>query len=159
MRGIPPLQAIILLIALGIVGYAGSQYIDMGNPIIPPVQPQQSAAEDHIVEAEIELIFSSPPHSYTLIQPSTTGEKDRVILQSSPPIDNPTYGNAELVVHRLSPYWLDIRWPEEAEPNSHHFVQIYISPSHGESQRYSFFTSSVEMNETFEYSTGENSHE
>jgi len=159
MRDLPPLQAILLLIVLGIVGYAGSQYIDMGDPVSPQTLTNESASHDHSVEAEIELTFSSPPLSYRLIKPSTTGGKDLVVLQSSPPIENPSYGSVKLTAHQVSTYWLDVRWSGDPKENSNHFVQINISPSHGKSQSYAFFTSSMEMNETFEYSTGEGHHE
>ena len=111
------------------------------------------------VEAEIELVFSSPPSSYTLTQPSATGGKHNILLKSSTPTENPCYGTVELVSHELTTYWLDVAWPEDAENGTYHFVQIHISPSHGESQHFCFHGSIKDMNETFEYNSGDHHHE
>ena len=159
MRSLPPFQAIVLLVVLVILGFVGSQYIDMGESINPPLSPAQTTGQLHTVEAEIELVFSSPPISYTLTKPSTTGEKNQVLFQSSSPIENPSYDTAHLVSHQLTTYWLDVIWPNDGKEDAHHFVQINISPNHGKNQRFSFFSNSKDMNETFEYHTGEHHHE
>lgn len=160
MRGLPPFQALLLLIALVVLGFAGNQYIDMGKPISPkPSPPPQTTDHHHAIEAEIEFVFSSPPLSYTLKKPSVTGGEDQVILQSSSAIENPSYGNVNLVAHQLTTYWLDVVWPDTAKEGTHHFVQMNISPSHGEGQKFSFFGSSRKMSETFEYNTGGHHHE
>ena len=159
MRGLPPLQALLLLIALVVLGFAGSRYIAMGKAMSPQVQANDTLTDQHTIRAEIEFIFSSPPLSYTLITPSATGAEDQIILQSTSPIENPCYGTVQLVSHQLTTYWLDIVWPEDAEDGARHFVQIHISPEHGESQRFSFFSNAKDMNETFEYHTGDHHHE
>ena len=168
MRGLPPFQALLLLFTLAVLGFAGSHYIGMGmgsergngmgssnNRKPPPVTP---TCGDR-VGAEIELVFSSPPLSYTLTEPSATGGEDKVVIKSSGPTENPSYGTVELVSHELTTYWLDVVWPEDAEDGAHHFVQIHISPNHGESQSFCFFSSIKDMNETFEYNTGDHHHE
>lgn len=159
MRGLPPFQALVLLIALTVLGFAGSQYIDMGRAISPQAPPSETTSDHHMVEAEIEFVFSSPPLSYTLTKPSATGGEDEVILRSSPSIENPSYSTVQLVSHQLTTYWLDIVWPDGAKEGAHHFVQVNVSPNHGNSQRFSFFSHSKKMSETFEYNTGDHHHE
>ncbi|MGB2011172.1 MAG: hypothetical protein ACPHYF_06555 [Akkermansiaceae bacterium] len=163
MRGIPPLQAFFLLIALSLLGYVGNQYIDMDldNSNAPSSKDPEPAALTcaPTVEAEIEFVFSSPPLSCTITQPSETGGENKQLLALSMPQDNPCYDTAELVTHGLTTYWLDVVWPEDAADGSRHFVQIYISPDHGESQRFSFYSKTRTMNETFEYHTGDHHHE
>lgn len=158
MRGLPPLQALVLLLVLAVLGYAGSRYIDMGDPITPAPHPE-TEAQDQTIEAEIELVFSSPPLSYSLTKPSVSGGEDELTLQSSTPIENPSYGNVKLVSHQPTTYWLDVVWPADAKEGAHHFVQLNINPSHGDSQQFSFFSSTSEMNETFEFQSGEHAHE
>ena len=169
MRGLPPFQALVLLLILIVLGFAGSQYIGMGmgsnrgsgmsaGPDLqtpPPDTPSCGAT----VEAEIELVFSSPPSSYTLTQPSATGGEDRVLLKATAPSENPRYATLQLVSHELTSYWLDVTWPEGAEDGTYHFAQIHISPNHGESQQFCFYSSIKDMNETFEYHTGDHHHE
>ena len=159
-----------LLLILTVLGFAGSQYIGMGmdndkrngtggsnSPQTPP--PEQPICGP-TVTAEIELVFSSPPLSYTLTQPSaTTGGEDKVVLKSSPTTDNPYYGTVRLVSHEHTTYWFDVTWPEDAESGTYHFVKIHISPNHGESQNFCFYSSMKDMNETFEYHTGDHHHE
>ena len=159
MRGLPPFQALVLLVALGVLGFVGHRYIDMGSPAPSPLAIPSAPAENEIIGAEIELIFSSPPLSYTLTQPGENGAEHKVIQSASAPIENPHYADVSLVAHQLTPYWLDVVWPDDAAENTHHFVQINISPSHGEGQQFSFFSSSKEMNETFDYNTGGSHHE
>lgn len=159
MRGLPPLQALLLLIMLVVIGFAGSLYIKMGYSVSHQPPPSETTTDHLTVEAEIELIFSSPPLSYTLTQPSTSGGPDEVLLRSNGVMENPYYETATLTSHQLTTYWLDVVWPEDAKESEHHFIQINISPNHGASQRFSFFSQSKEMNETFEYSTGEHHHE
>ena len=163
MRGVPPFQALLLLIVLAVLGFAGSRYIgmgvDAGGDINPKAPPPDTATSEHTVEAEIEFVFSSPPLSYRLTKPSETGGEDRTMLQSSSLIENPCYGTVRLVSHQLTTYWLDVVWPEDADDGAHHFVQIHISPIQGESQRFCFFSSTKNMNETFEYNSGDHHHE
>ena len=153
------MQALLLLITLAVIGFAGSRYIDMGYSVSHQTPPSETTIDHLTVEAEIELIFSSPPLSYTLTQPSTSGGEDEVLLRSTAIMENPYYETATLASHQLTTYWLDVVWSEEAKESEHHFVQINVSPNHGACQRYSFFSHSKEMNETFEYSTGEQPHE
>lgn len=148
-----------LLIALAILGVIGSRYIDMGAASSAQVVASETALHNNTMDAEIELIFSSPPLSYTLKKPSVTGDDEQTVFQSSAPIENPCYGEVNLVAHSVHTYWLDVVWPEDAAENTRHFVQISISPNHGEGQKFSFFNSAREMNETFEYGTGEEHHE
>ena len=161
MRGLPPFQALLLLVALTALGFAGSYYIGMGTSMSPEASPPDTTTHEHTaeMEAEIEFVFSSLPLSYTLSKPSVNGGQDLVLLQSSSTVENPCYGTVRLVSHHLDTYWLDIVWPEDAEDGARHFVQIHISPEHGESQRFSFFGNTKDMNETFEYHTGDHHHE
>lgn len=69
MRGLPPLQALLLLIVLAVLSFAGSHYIGMNEAQSQPRPLPNASAEGHTVEAEIEFIFSSPPVSFTLTQP------------------------------------------------------------------------------------------
>ncbi|MCP5536911.1 MAG: hypothetical protein H7A51_11860 [Akkermansiaceae bacterium] len=154
MKGQPPIQALLLLVVLAIVGFAGSLYIDTGAPATPAAPQQANDDGEHTVEAEIEFTFSTPPQSYTLKRPSESGGEDVVLLSVASPAENPDYRDVKLVAHRDVTYWLDVVWPDDAVDGSHHFVQVSISPDHGEGQKYSFFSSSREMNETFEYNTG-----
>lgn len=159
MRGLPPLQALLLLIVLAVLSFAGSHYIGMNEAQSRPKPLPNGSAEGYTVEAEIEFIFSSPPLSYTLTQPSVTGGKDTILLQTSDSQENPRYETVELVSHQPTSYWLDVVWPEDAIDGAHHFVQIYISPDHGNRQGFSFFSTAKSMNETFEYSSGDHHHE
>lgn len=164
MRGLPPLQALLLLIALVILGFTGRHYIGMGQArelttLVTPLSSDSTNAEKKFVEAEIEFVFSTPPLSYSLSQPSDTGTEDKILLRQSHVEENPSYEIIQLVPHQETSYWLDIVWPEDAADGAHHFVQIYISPNHGDPQHFSFFTSNKGMNETFEYNTGEHQHE
>ena len=151
MRGLPPLQAAVLLATLAILGLLGSSYIDMGAAVAPSTPTSEEASNNGTTKAEVELVFSSVPLSYTLSKPSVSGGKDIVVLQSSSPVDNPSYGDVSLSSHHHSSYWLDVVWSADAREGSRHFVQVHISPSHGEEQRLSFFSSTQEMNETFDY--------
>ncbi len=159
MRGLPPLQALLLLITLVVLGFAGSHFIGMDETRSQSAPLPDASAEEQAVEAEIEFIFSSPPLSYTLTQPSVTGGKDTILLQTSDSQENPRYETVELVSHQPTSYWLDVVWPEDAIDGAHHFVQIYISPDHGNRQGFSFFSTAKSMNETFEYSSGDHHHE
>ena len=159
MRGLPPLQALLLLIGLAVLSFAGSHYIRMNEAQSRPKPLPNGSAEGYTVEAEIEFIFSSPPVSFTLTQPSVTGGEDTILLQTSDPQENPSYETVELVSHQPTTYWLDVVWPEDAIQGAHHFVQIYISPNHGARQEFSFFSTAKGMNETFEYSNGDHHHE
>ena len=76
MRGLPPLQALLLLIVLAVLSFAGSHYIGMNEAQSRPKPLPNGSAEGYTVEAEIEFIFSSPPVSFTLTQPSVTGGED-----------------------------------------------------------------------------------
>ena len=163
MRGLPPFQALLLLIVLVVLGFAGSHYISLGSGVVnvtsAQAPPRDKPACVPAVEAEIELVFSSPPLSYKLTQPSETGGEDQILLRSSSPVENPCYGTLQIPSHQLNTYWLDIVWPEGADDGARHFVQIHISPNHGESQQFCFFSTSKDMNETFEYHTGDHHHE
>ena len=155
MRGLPPLQALLLLVALAVLGAAGRGFIDTGETV-SEVAPPPTTCDDHeTVEAEIKFIFSSPPDSYTLTQPSVTGEADQVLLNKPRPTENPCYEIVNLLVHQPGSYWLDVVWPEDSLDGAHHFVQVYISPIHGQSESFSFYSNSKSMNETFEYDGGE----
>jgi len=163
MRGIPPVQALFIVILLAILGFAGNRYIAMGEHEAEDNKPQQAALKNPTcsptVEAEIELVFSSTPSSYRLSQPSETGEGENVLLYSSEPIENPSYDMAEVVSHGLATYWLDVTWAEQPGHGKHHFVQIHISPTLGEDKQFHFYSGNKEMNETFDYSTGHHHHE
>ncbi|MFK7910344.1 MAG: hypothetical protein AB8F34_07050 [Akkermansiaceae bacterium] len=159
MRGLPPFQALLLLIVLTVLGYAGSRFISLGVASTPAAITTEPEAAGQTVEAEIEFVFSSPPLSYKLIKPSVTGGEDVVLVKSSQTIENPCYGSVKLTAHRLSTYWLDVRWKHEPAENSQHFVRINISPSHGESRAYAYFSGQKEIEETFDYSTGGSPHE
>ncbi len=159
MRGLPPFQALLLLIILTALGFAGSHFIGLGIVTTPIAPATQTETSTEVIEAEVELVFSSPPLSYKLIQaPATEGDGD-VLLQSTKITENPTYGSVEIIAHSVMTYWLEVRWPEEPAENSQHFVRINISPSHGESQAYAYFTGYKEIDETFEYTTGGSPHE
>ena len=165
MRGFPPFQALLLLITLAVLGFAGSRYIDMGSDLAPAtpaaavaVSPPESTCAE-TVDAEIELIFSSPPLSYKLTKPSAAREADQILLEVSSPEENPSYATVQVTSHELVTYWLDVVWQEDAPSGAFHFAQIHISPDHGDSQRFCFFSTIKSMNETFEYTTGEHHHE
>ena len=159
MRGLPPLQALLLLVVLVAVGFAGSHYISLGR-FTQPVGPRpESNGGEQMLEAEIEWTFSTPPVSCTLKKPSVTGGEDDVLVTSQAAVENPCYHTLRIPAHGTTTYWLDVVWPDDPAENARHCVQVTISPSHGESQRFSFVTSSREMNETFDYSPGEHSHE
>ena len=88
MRGLPPLQALLLLIALVILGFTGRHYIGMGQArelttLVTPLLSDSTNAEKNFVEAEIEFVFSTPPLSYSLSQPSDTGTEDKILLYLS----------------------------------------------------------------------------
>lgn len=155
MRGLPPLQALLLLITLVILGFAGRSYIRMDETNNQPAPVAKTNVESRIVEAEIEFIFSSPPLSYTLTQPSADGEENQVLLTTTDSTENPCYEIVQLVSNQSTTYWLDVVWPEAATNGGHHFVQIYIAPNHGDHQRFSFFATTKSINETFDYNTGD----
>ena len=58
MRGLPPLQALLLLITLVVLGFAGSHFIGMDETRSQPAPLPDASAEEQAVEAEIEFIFS-----------------------------------------------------------------------------------------------------
>ena len=159
MRGLPPLQALLLLVTLAALGVAGKRYIGMENTVyqVAPITAENTAHD--FTEAEIEFVFSSPPASYTLTQPSHNGQDDKVLLSISNATENPCYETVRLISHQATTYWLDVVWAEDNIDDAHHFVQICISPVHGENKRFSFFSRSKNLNETFEYSTGDHHHE
>ena len=159
MQGLPPLQALVLLVVLSLLGFAGKIFIGVGEYKNPEKPAPKTATSVETVTAEIELVFSSPPTSYKLVRPSDSGGEDIILLQSSKVADNPCYGNVTLTAHELLTYWLDVRWPDEPGENSQHFVQIQISPDHGESRKFAFYTSYKGIDETFDYSNGEAHHE
>ena len=159
MQGSPPIQALFLLIVLSLLGFAGTQYINMGNYAQSQATPPEASIPSDTVETEIEFVFSSPPLSYKLVRPSDSGGEDVVLLQSTQVTENPCYENVHLIAHKVSTYWLDVRWSEDPKENSHHSVQVTLSPSHGQSQRYAFFTSYRGLDETFDYGNGEESHD
>ena len=159
MRGLPPLQALLLLITLVILGFAGRSYIRMEETSSQPTPIADTNVENRFVEAEIEFIFSSPPLSYTLTHPSANGEANQVLFETTECTQNPCYEIVKLVSHQPTSYWLDVVWPKDAENGEHHFVQIYIAPNHGDHQRFSFFTTTNSINETFDYNTGDHHHE
>ena len=159
MRGQPPFQAIVLLIVLAALGFAGSQYISNDKSVSVSQLKPPEASEGKNIDAEVELVFSSPPLSYQLIKPSKTGKEDTLLLEFSKPTENPCYGDIQLTANQLSIYWLNVRWKDKPDTNTHHFVRINISPSHGESRSYTFFTSYRGLDETFEYSTGDHQDE
>ena len=159
MRGLPPFQALLLLVVLTVLGFAGSRFIGLGVVSTPKPSVPEPETTDKTVEVEIEFVFSSPPLSYKLIKPSSTGEADVVLLESSNISENPCYGSVKLNAHSISSYWLDVRWADEPTENAQHFVQISISPSHGEGQKFAYYTGFKGIDETFEYSTEGNQHE
>lgn len=155
MRGLPPIQALLLLIILCCLGAVGSHYIGLGVADTPTEKPLGPVTSDEVIEAEVELVFSSPPESYSLSQPpASTGEPDKVMLESSNLTENPCYGDVNIMAHRVSTYWLHVRWQNEAAENTQHFVRINISPSYGKSRSFTYFSGSKEIDETFDYSTG-----
>lgn len=159
MRSLPPFQALLLLIVLTVLGFAGSRYISLELTPSAEAAPTEPETSDETVEAEIEFVFSSPPLFYKLIRPSTTGGKDAILLESSNITENPCYGNLPLTAHHVSTYWLDVRWRDDPAENSKHFVHINISPSHGESRAYAYFSDQKAIEEAFDYSTGGSTHE
>ncbi len=158
MKGQPPLQALLLLVLLAIAGLAGSVYISPEPPPAPPAPEPSSDTCGHTTAAEIEFIFSSKPQSYTLRKPSDKGGDGEVLLHVTTPEQNPDYRDVQLPAHGGSSYWLDVVWPADAGDGQHHIVRVNISPDHGEGAQYSFFSSTREMNETFDY-TSAHSHE
>ncbi|MGB2401826.1 MAG: hypothetical protein ACPIA7_00300 [Akkermansiaceae bacterium] len=159
MRGLPPLQALLLLVTLAALGVAGKRYIGMRDTVYQVAPTTLESTEHDSTEAEIEFVFSSPPASYTLTQPSHNGQEDKVLFTISNPTQNPCYNTVKLISHQATTYWLDVVWAEDSIDDAHHFVQIYISPVHGENKRISFFSRSKNLNETFDYSTGDHHHE
>ncbi|MBT8045462.1 MAG: hypothetical protein KJO79_10970 [Verrucomicrobiae bacterium] len=159
MKGQPPLQALLLLVVLVIVGMVGIAYIDTGMPTIPPAPQAVETKGEATVNAEIELVFSSMPLSYTLKKPADGGGDAEVLLRVDSPTQNPDYGEVKLVAHRDATYWLDVVWPDDAADTAYHLVKVSIFPSHGEGQQYSFSSQSRKMNETFDYNTGEHDDE
>ena len=158
MRGSPPIQALFLILTLLILGFLGSRYINMKDlsGALPPASETATTPQDH-TEAEIELIFSSSPISYTLKIPSNQGGEPIVVVQSNTEIENkienPAYHDITIPSHHLTTYWLDIIWKDDPTSTTKHFVQINISPSHGEGKNISFWSDSKELTETFDYST------
>jgi len=157
MRGSPLLQALILLLALISLGVAGHRFIQMEPSRTSAAASETTSPEpsETQVEAEIELTFSTPPISYQLKRPSTQGSDEIAVLtnpQTSQAIENPAYADAVIPSHQLTTYWLDVVWAKTPPENSRHFVTINLSPSNGQSQRFSFSSDSAEMNETFDYS-------
>ncbi len=127
----------------------------MDEPNNLPAPVANTNADRGVVEAEIEFIFSSPPLSYTLTQPSTDGDENQVVLTTTNSTENPSYEIVQLVSNQSTTYWLDVLWPDDAIKGEHHFVQISIAPNHGDHKRFSFFTTTKSINETFDYSTGD----
>jgi len=155
MRGAPLLQALILLLTLSILGYAGHRFIQMeshATTTLAPLQPP--APESSQVGAEIELTFSTPPKFYQLKYPSpqNTTETTLLVSQTGPQeIENPIYADVSIPTHQLTTYWLDVTWREAPAEYNRHFIKITLSPTHGVSRSFSFSTDSDEMNETFDY--------
>lgn len=158
MRGLPPLQALLLLIALAVLGLAGKSYIGTGTAVSKVAATPIISEQNDTIEAEIQFTFSSPPASYTLTQPGVTGKADKVLLDRSQPRENPCYETIHFISHQAVSYWLDVVWPEDCVDGAHHFVQIHISPVHGQSKRFSFYSRSKSINETIEYDCGEHHH-
>ena len=154
MRGSPPIQALFLILTLLILGFLGSRYIRMDHSVDPTaLTPEPSTAPQDHTEAEIELVFSSRPVSYSLKIPGISGGENIVLFQSDPKIENPAYHDITIPSHHLTTYWLDIIWPAAPTDGARHFTQLNISPSHGAGKSISFWCGSEEMNETFDYNT------
>lgn len=160
MRGSPITQALILLCTLLTLGFLGKIYLrgnhPSGTPAATTAPDTTSAAlpsdQHDLVEAEIQLTFSSPPISYELKRLSPDNSSEISVLKQSPPTENPSYEDTHLPSHQVATYLLDIIWEHAPETGSRHFAQINISPAYGQQASLSFTTHSKDMLETFEYS-------
>ncbi|MGJ8676072.1 MAG: hypothetical protein ACSHX0_01000 [Akkermansiaceae bacterium] len=159
MRGSPPLQALILLVSLLLLGWLAKDFIRSENISASGVQIAQQISEqqviDHtVVDAEIELTFSSLPLSYELRRYADAGSGAEIsLLKGSSDIGNPSYHNVSIPSHRDTTYLLDVVWASEPEPDARHFVSIHISPVNGDPAHLSLISHLKNMEETFDYST------
>lgn len=154
MRGSPPLQALILMVTLFLLGWLGHCFIQVKHPQATDRQITELApnASHDQEEAEIELTFSSLPLSYTL-KNYTSDNEVKVVLESDAVVENPSYHEVVIPSHSETSYLLDVTWAEAPLSGTRHFVKIHISPLNGQAQSFSLLTSSQEMQESFDYST------
>ena len=168
MRGAPLLQTLLLFLTLLGLGISGYLFLhrDLGSDRSDhrggSKQAVTTASHVPTVDAEIEILFSTPPISYRLTRPNLADPKNPVLVMSSSEkeeIENPSYSDVQIPVNQLSSYWLDVTWKNDPEENSLHFVKITLSPSLGPAQSFTFSCDSREMNETFDYTPQEHSHD
>jgi len=168
MRGAPLQQAFFLLLTLLGLGVAGYSFLhhDIQSEQTEALRAAEvkgassSSAQVSMVDAEVELTFSSPPVSYQLRRLNAE-EKPIPVASSSAEeeIENPAYVDASLPAHQMTTYWLDVTWPDAPAENALHFVKITLSPSFGKTESFSFSCDSRAMNETFDYTNEEHSHD
>jgi len=166
MRGSPLVQALFLLLVIIVVGYAGHHIIQDDTPNNDKLsssdgnkvsnRSQDENGTHAMVDAEVELTFSSPPISYSLKEIS--GDKAdkhplfHCIAEKGTILENPSYHDVTIRSHDAMTYWLDVTWANEPPENTRHFVTITLSPNEGEPRSFSYFTSTQSLEETFDYS-------
>jgi hypothetical protein len=163
MRGSPLIQAFGILISLLLLGVVGQRFIAAdGNDPSPSsgasTQDKTTATsntEQTVIEAEIELTFSTPPLSCTLkyLTENHPTPKEVTIFQINHISENPLYQNVSIPSHALTTYWLDVTWPNDPPENAQHFVSLTLSPNQGDPKQFSFHSTTENLNETFDYST------
>lgn len=153
MRGSPILQAVVLLFVMLVAGLLGRSYLAAGHQPATATPPKpENPDHEHTVEAEVELVFSSAPLSYTLRKsPIDSAGEPIVLLRGERPEENPVYHDIQVDAHGTVTYWLDVTWSAAPAAGGRHFVQVKLSPNYGAEAQVSYSTSGETIQQAFDH--------
>jgi len=153
MRGSPILQVVVLLIVMLAAGLLGKSYLDHGHqPGVAATPDPKAQKQTNTVDAEVEVVFSSPPLSYSLRKSPIDSSGEPVVLVSGDqPEENPVYHDLKIDAHSAVTYWLDVTWASAPAEGARHFVQVKLSPSYGSEVQVSYSTTGEKIQQAFDH--------
>jgi len=151
MRGAPMIQAVLITVALCLLGFTGLSFIQGGVQAIPEDKAAGVAAlQDGEIPVEIECYFSDKPESYSFSRPEREGENtDGGILKSSGSNESPVFHDLVLKSKADNVLWLDVTWADE-KPHGNYFVQLVISVGNEEPLTLTYRSHSSSLQGTIE---------
>lgn len=153
MRGAPIIQAIIIMMVLSLLGFAGMHYIQGGVHGMPHDFTDNPSSDAVVLKSgeipiEMECYFSDQPESYSFSKPGKEGA-DKLILKAAGSDENPVFHELLLQGETDNILWLDVTWADQ-KPDGNYFVQLVISVGNEEPLTRTFRSRSNSLQGTIE---------
>ena len=152
MRGAPIIQAVIIIMVLGLLGFAGMHFIQgdvhgMSHDSADKPSSDTVVFQSGEIPIEVECYFSDQPENYSFSKPGKEGA-DEIILKAAGS-ESPVFHELLLQGEADNVLWLDVTWADQ-KPRGHYFVQLVVSVGNEEPLTRTFRSRSNSLQGTIE---------